>query len=90
MNRPSKMMVEHLNLKLKEEGTCLQYVEKRKDIDITTYEIRVIDKYLDYKNYNMNLNISNEFKDMVRLFFKRYGVENIGFDNTVSTIFTID
>ncbi|HCL4479930.1 TPA: helix-turn-helix transcriptional regulator [Clostridium botulinum] len=90
MKRPNKLMVEHLNLRLKEEGTCLRYVEGDKDCDITSYELRIVDKYVDYDKYGMNLNISKEFEDMVREFFKKYGAENIGFTNTVATIFAID
>lgn len=90
MKRPNKMMVEHLNLRLKEEGTCLRYIEKNKDCDITTYEIQVNDKYIDYGEFGMNLNLSKDFEDMVRAFFKGYGAENIGFTNTVSNIFAVD
>lgn len=90
MKRPNKLMVEHLNLRLKEEGTCLRYIEKHKDGDITSYELQVSDKYIDYSKYGMNLNISKEFEDMVRQFFKNYGTEDIGFTNTVMTIFAID
>lgn len=90
MKRPSKLMVEHLNLRLKEEGTCLRYVEKNRDCDITTYELQINDKYIDYGKFGMNLNISKDFEDMVREFFKKYGSENIGFTNTVATIFAVD
>lgn len=90
MKRPNKLMVEHLNLRLKEEGTCLRYIEGYKDCDITSYELRVVDKYIDYGDYGLNLNISKEFEDMVRGFFKKYGAEDIGFTNTVATIFVVD
>lgn len=90
MKRPSKLMVEHLNLSLKEEGTCLRYIEKHKDGNITSYELQVNDKYIDYGKYSMNLNISKDFEERVRRFFKGYGAEDIGFTNTVATIFAED
>lgn len=90
LKRPSKLMVEHLNLRLKEEGTCLKYIEKSKNGDITAYEVQVSDKYIDYSQYGMNLNISKDFEVMVREFFKKYGAENIGFSNTVATILVTD
>lgn len=83
---PSKLMVEHLNLKLKDEGSCLRYVEKYTDANTIAYELKVYDKYID-NEYGMNLNISKEFETMVRAFFKGYGVDNTGFSNTVATIF---
>ncbi len=89
MKRPNILMVEHLNLKLEKEGTCLRYVETRSEGDMKTYELRVSDKYIDYGDFGMNLNISKEFEDMVRAFFKRYGAEDIGFSNTVATIFAV-
>lgn len=90
MQRPTKFMVEHLNLQLEKEGTCLRYVETERDCDIISYDLRVVDRYLDYSAYKMNLNISKEFENMVRDFFKKYGIENIGFTNTVATIFAVD
>jgi hypothetical protein len=89
MKRPNKLMVEYLNLKLKEEGTCLRYVEGHKDCDITSYELQAVDKFIDCE-YKINLNVSKEFENMVREFFKKYGAQDIGFDNTVATIFVID
>lgn len=90
MKKPNKMMVEHLNLKLKEEGSSLRYVEKYKDGNLICYELQIKDKYIEYKNYSMNLNLSKDFENMVRNFFKLYGVEDTGFVNTVSTIFAIE
>jgi DNA-binding XRE family transcriptional regulator len=37
MKRPNKLMVEHLNLKLKEEGTCLRYTEGHKEYSYHNY-----------------------------------------------------
>lgn len=89
MNRPTKIMVEHLNLKLKEEGTCLRYVEKYEDSGITSYGLKVNDKYVD-KKFDTNLIVTEEFEKYVRDFFKKYNVENIGFSNTVCTIFATE
>lgn len=90
MKRPNKQMVDHLNLKLKDEGTCLRYVETHNDGEIITYELQVNDKYIDYNGYGMNLNISKEFESMVRYFFKCYGVEYTGYSNTVATLFAVE
>ena len=86
MNRPTKMMVEHLNLKLKYEGSCLQYVEGNKDCNLITYTLQINEKYIDNK-YHANLNVTEEFENMVRDFFKKYNAEDIGYTNTVITIF---
>ena len=90
LKKPNKIMVEHLNLKLKEEGSCLRYVEKEKNLNLTTYELRIQDKYIDYSKFGMSINLDENFEKMVREFFKQYGVENIGFSNTVMIIFAED
>lgn len=84
MNNLTNIMVEHLNLKLKEEGSCLRYVVSFKDGSVTSYRVIVEDKYVD--NTYSNVNVTKDFEDMVRKFFKGYDVENTGFSNTVSVL----
>lgn len=85
-SRPTPIMVEHLNLKLKEEGSCLRYIsEKYSDCGLTAYNLKVPDKYLDNK-YNNTSAYTDEFNTMVREFFKMYGVKNTGYWNTVATL----
>ena len=79
------IMVEHFNLKLKEENSCVRYVEDFRDGNTISYKITIDDKYVD--NQYMAVNITEEFEEIVRMFFKGYGVENTGFSNTVKTIF---
>lgn len=86
MKRPSAMMVEHLNLKLKEEGSCLRYVAGNIDGGITTYDLCTVDKYIDSR-CNRNVSMTREFEAMVREFFKKYGAEDTGYTNTVATVF---
>lgn len=86
MNDLTNVMVEHLNLKLKEEGTCLRYIEDFKDGNNTHYKIVVEDKYVD--NKYASVNITDEFENMVREFFKKYDVDKLGFSNSVKTIYT--
>lgn len=89
MKRPNAIMVEHLNLKLKDEGSCLRYIEARREGEMTTYELRVVDKYIDAK-VSCHINITLAFDTMVREFFKQYGAEDIGYANTIATIFTFN
>lgn len=84
--RPSKMMVNHLNLILEKEGTCLRYIKRDTDCCLVTYALEVVDKYIDNTYYNCP-SITKEFEERVRNFFKEYGVVNTGFSNTVLTIF---
>lgn len=90
LKKPTKIMMEHLNLKLKEEGSCLRYVVKEKNLNLTTYELRIEDKYIDYSKFGMSINLDEKFEKMVREFFKEYGVEDTGFSNTVTLIFAVD
>lgn len=85
MKRPTVMMVEHLNLKLKEDGSCLRYLEKVRDANLITYELCIDDKYIDSR-INQTVNMSVEFATLVREFFSQYGVENTGFINTIATL----
>ena len=78
-------MVEHFNLKMKEENSCVRYVEDFRDGNTISYKIIIEDKYVD--NKYMPVNITKEFEEMVRVFFKEYGVEDTGFSNTINTIF---
>lgn len=79
-------MVEHLNLKLEKEGSCLRYIESMLDGKIMFYEVAVRDKYIPVE-YGRMTNVSNEFETMVRDFFKAYGITYTGFSNTVKTIY---
>lgn len=84
MNKLTSIMVEHLNLKLKDEGSCLRYVESFRDGGMISYRVITEDRYID--NAYSNVNITHSFEVMVRRFFKGYGVESTGFSNTVSII----
>jgi hypothetical protein len=86
-NKLRPVMVEHLNLKLEKEGSCLRYVEKLRDGNIVTYELITEDKYISLK-YGCGVNVTDEFETMVRNFFKSYGVASTGFSNTVKTLFS--
>lgn len=81
----SPIMVEHLNYKLKDEGSYLQYVLDRDDFATTTYSLVTIDKYID-NEYGQHISTTEEFDRMVREFFMRYGVEDIGYTNTVHSL----
>lgn len=85
-NKPKAIMVDHLNLKMEKEGSCLRYVEKFRDGNTATYELVTKDKYISLQ-YGCAVNVTNEFETMVRDFFKSYDVVNIGFSNTVKTLF---
>ena len=87
MKRPTAIMVEHLNLKLKDEGSCLRHVETHKEGNGATYELKVVDKYID-SQVRSAISVIVIFDVMVRDFFKQYGVENIEFTNTVVALFT--
>lgn len=89
MNKLTKLMVEHFNLRMKEEGSCLRYRESSKDGDTIAYNLVVEDKYIS-DEYGHIINITKEFEAIVRMFFKGYGVESTGFSNTVATIFAFE
>ena len=48
-NKLKPIMIEHFNLKMKEEGSCLRYIEKFRDGNIATYELITEDKYISLK-----------------------------------------
>lgn len=84
-NKLRKVMVEHLNLKLKEEKSSLCYKESMTDGPIITFDLTINDKYIDQDTKQM-IHTTKEFETMVREFFKKYGVSNTGYSNTVSTL----
>lgn len=86
-NKLTIPMIEHLNLNLKEEGSCLRYVESSRSNDVmVNYKLEICDKYIDNK-YAPVPNVTNEFEYMVKEFFiKKYNVSNTGFSNTVSNL----
>lgn len=84
----TRMMIEHLNLKLEKVGSCLRYV---RDIHFeyserkTAYKLVVPDKYINEKT-NVCTNYTQEFNNDVRHFFRQSGVKGVSMWNTVSTI----
>ncbi|MEG0994967.1 MAG: hypothetical protein RSD47_00760 [Romboutsia sp.] len=85
MNRPTRMMINHLNLILEKEGSCLRYIEHNIDCGIITYNLLVVDKYISDRYINIPI-ITDKLEKKIRQFFEDYGIENIGFSNTVKTI----
>lgn len=86
MNKLTKRMIEHLNLTLQLEGSSLRYVEGRADSGLTAYSLTVVDKYINTENYVIP-NVVRGFDEKVRDFFKGYGVEDLGYSNSIVTIF---
>lgn len=80
--KPTIPMVKHLNLLLATEGSKLRYVHTSTDI----YELTYDDEYID-KRYKTNIMVTEEFENKVRDFFREYGIEDIGYSNTVTTLF---
>lgn len=81
MLRPS--MVDCLNHILEKEGTCLRYRELQRD------RLIVKDPYVNEKHQPC-LEICSDFEEKVRGFFRQYGVETLGYSNTVQTIVAIE
>lgn len=89
-NKLKEEMVEKLNLRLKEENSCLRYIKFLEDGCITSYRITVIDKYIKTGERNYTIpSVTNEFEEFVREFFKsNFNVENTGYSNSIITIDT--
>jgi len=86
--RITSQMVEHFNLKMKEEGSCLRYIAKSTDGDTVYYSLAIEDKYIS-KEFEHSINLTNDFENMVRMFFKGYDVTNTGYTNTVKTLYGV-
>lgn len=79
-------MVNHFNLKMEVEGSCLRYILGYEDGKCSSYKLTVVDKYVNSYYYTIPP-VTEEFEIMVRDFFREeYGVESLGFSNTVATI----
>ena len=86
VKRPTIPMVEHLNMKLASEGSRLRYRLKRDDAFLD-YELTYDDKYIDNDpSWGCNVIVTKEFEEMVRDFFKQYGIEQTGYSNTVKNL----
>lgn len=80
-------MVKELNKALKDEGTCLRYVETFEDCGTMCYKVVVIDSFVDS---TQNADITGNFEIFVRKFFKdKYNVVKTGYTNTVANIIAI-
>lgn len=86
--KPTREMVEDLNLVLESIGTSLRYVKDGElGKPLISYRLQIIDKYIDEYFYTCP-SVTEEFVKLVRSFFKdKYGVEDLGFTNTITTIF---
>ena len=84
----TREMVEDLNLVLESIGTSLRYVRNSKPGELLiSYRLQIIDKYIDEYYYTCP-SVTEEFVTLVRSFFKdKYEVEDLGFTNTIATIF---
>ena len=86
-NKLTKGMIEHFNLLLEKEGSCLRYVQSE---DSNTFVLLCVDKYIN-KAYMNIPNITYTLEKKVRDFFvENYGVTELGFTNSVTTLFTYD
>lgn len=82
---PTDEMIEYLNSILKNEGSCLRYIDEDGS---GMYNLLCVDKYVD-NTYTNIPNVTEEFDKKVRSFFvDNYGAENIGYTNHVKTLFT--
>lgn len=81
----NEMMINHLNLQLEKEGSCLRYIKQMEDESTISYSLMTPDKYIN-SQYGVVTNYSNEFDIMVRDFFKKYGVTRTGYWNTLTTL----
>lgn len=84
-NLITEHMIEHFNLKMEKEGSCLRYVRVDNNEEVHTYRLTIVDKYIDNKYYQIP-SITDECEIMVRGFFKAYGIEDTGYTNSVITI----
>ena len=84
----TREMIVDLNSVLESIGTSLRYVRASKPGELlTSYRLLITDKYLE-EDCCIFPNITEEFVTLVRGFFKdKYGVEDLGFTNTIITIF---
>ena len=85
MKKLRPTMVELLNLRLEVDKSCLRYRERHSDSKTITYELVVKDRYVN-DEYVHSIDFTKEFEEMVRGFFKKYEVTNIGYSNTVGTL----
>ena len=86
-NKLTKGMIEHFNLLLEKEGSCLRYVQSS---DTNTFVLLCVDKYIDTAYMNVPI-VTEEFDKIVRDFFvKNYGITELSFKNNVTTLFTYD
>lgn len=75
-------IINKLNLKLKDEGSCLRYIEKG---DIGVYNLTMLDKFIDSR-FNICLTCTNRFNKMVRKFLIEQGVTDARYWNTLITL----
>ena len=84
----TREMIEDLNSVLESIGTSLRYIRDGEPSKLlTSYRLQIIDKYIDEYYYTCP-SVTEEFVTLVRSFFKdKYEVEDLGFTNTIATIF---
>ena len=84
----TREMIGDLNSVLESIGTSLRYVRASKPGELLiSYRLQITDKYLEEDCY-ICPSVTEEFATLVRSFFKdKYGVEDLGFTNTIITIF---
>lgn len=85
MNVLTAPMIEHMNLRLKSDGSALRYVIEHEDVCNITYRIVVDDPRVE--NSYMRVKLTDEFEKWVRDFLLEYGVKDTGYSNTVETLF---
>lgn len=72
------------NNEMEKEGSCLRFIEDTKDMNIQSYKLVVLDKYID-NTYAPAPNLTDEGERKIREFIEKYGVK-FQFTNTVRNV----
>lgn len=77
IKKPTAIMIEHLNLKLKDEGSCLRYIETRKEENMGMYKLKVVDKHIESQVCGA-ISVTVTFNAMVRDFLNNMALKILG------------
>lgn len=79
-------MIDEFNLIMEKEKSCLRIIFDYEELGIMKYKISVEDKYINDFIYP---NLTKEFEDIVRNYFKEFGIK-LPFENTVIDIWAYE
>jgi len=85
MNKLAEDIIEEINITLKENNSCLEYVKTLEDEKNIIYQLSVVDKFIDPK-YNVCITYTEGFDELIRMVLRTSHLKESALKTDLRTI----